>query len=64
LVYFVEIMNYVGEVGFVKETGYVDSVGLIGACLIFGIFALPLGWVALKVEDVVRSVASGMGASK
>jgi hypothetical protein len=63
LVYFVEIMNYVGEVGFVKETGYVDSVGLIGACLIFGIFALPLGWVALKVEDVVRSVSSKKASS-
>jgi len=64
LVYFVEIMNYVGEVGFVKEAGYVDSVGLIGACLIFGIFAIPLGLIALKVEDMVRSMSTSKSASK
>lgn len=64
MVYFVEIMNTIGEVGFVKEAGYVDSVGLVGACLIFGIFALPLGIIALRVEDMVRSMSKGKSAGK
>jgi len=56
MVYFVEIMTFVGDAEFVKDTGYVDSIGLIGAFVIFGVFALPLGWIALKAEDTVRSM--------
>jgi hypothetical protein len=54
LYYFIEIMAYIGEVGFVKDSGYMDSVGLIGALMIFGIFALPMAWIALKAEDAVK----------
>ena len=55
LYYFVEIMKYIGEVGFVKDSGYMDSVGLVGASMIFGIFALPLAYIAFECEDAVRS---------
>jgi len=55
LYYFVEIMKYIGEVGFVKDSGYMDSIGLVGASMIFGIFALPLAYIAFECEDAVRS---------
>jgi hypothetical protein len=55
LYYFVEIMRYIGEVGFIKDSGYMDSVGLVGAFMIFGIFALPLAYIGFECEDAVRS---------
>jgi hypothetical protein len=52
LYYFVEIMRYIGEVGFIKDSGYMDSVGPF---MIFGIFALPLAYIGFECEDAVRS---------
>jgi len=64
LYYFVEIMKYIGEVGFVKDSGYMDSVGLVGASMIFGIFALPLAYIAFECEDAVRSVLKNRASKK
>ena len=55
LYYFVEIMRYIGNVGFIKDNGYMDSLGLVGASMIFGIFAPPLAYIGFECEDVVRS---------
>ena len=64
LYYFVEIMKYIGEVGFVKDSGYMDSVGLVGASMIFGIFALPLAYIAFECEDAVRSALKSRASKK
>ena len=54
LYYFVEIMRYIGDVGFIKDNGYMDSLGLVGAAMIFGIFAPPLAYIGFECEDVLR----------
>jgi hypothetical protein len=55
LYYFVVIMRYIGDVGFIKDNGYMDSLGLVGASMIFGIFAPPLAYIGFECEDMVRS---------
>jgi hypothetical protein len=55
LYYFVEIMRYIGDVGFIKDNGYMDSLGLVGAAMIFGIFAPPLAYIGFECEDALRS---------
>jgi hypothetical protein len=54
LYYFVEIMRYIGDVGFIKDNGYMDSLGLVGAAMIFGIFAPPLAYIGFECEDALR----------
>jgi hypothetical protein len=55
LYYFVEIMAAIGEVGFIKDNGYMDSLGLVGASMIFGIFAPPLAYIGFECEDALRA---------
>jgi hypothetical protein len=50
VVYFAEIIAYTASNSYVKTAGFSDSIGLIGASLIFGLFALPLAWIYIQAE--------------
>jgi hypothetical protein len=50
VVCFAEIIAYTASNSYVKTAGFSDSIGLIGASLIFGLFALPLAWIYIQAE--------------
>jgi hypothetical protein len=57
VIYFAEIIAYTSSIDFVQQHNSIaKSIGLIGASLIFGLFALPLAWVYLKIEKLVLRV--------
>lgn len=59
------IMAYAADVGFVQDAGYTDSIGAITAFILFGLLVLPMGWVLIMVEDLLRwawsSTKTGQG---